>query len=1645
MSDRIENNIVTMKFDNKNFEKNANKSIKTTEKLKKSLDFKGIKKGLSDVEKASEKTTFEPLAKSADKVALKFSLMYEVQRRFFDKLAGTVESFAKSLSTGQIYAGLTKYEQKIEAIQQIMAAVGDSYDLKKVNDYVEKLAWFADETSYSITDMTSALAQFTSAGIKDLDEATASIMGISNWAARSGVNAQKAGTAFYNLSQAMSLGYLGTQDAKSLQLAGMMTEEFKNQAISLAKTMGKLDKQGKTKSGTKVTAENLYSTLSEKWFDKELMVALFAEYGNFSSVLQQEVARTGKSAYDILQDLDEGILEGYSKELVDAMDSVSYSAFKMGQESKTLSDAANAVKDNVSSLWSSIVESIVGDYEQAKKVWGVVYDDLAMIFTPALNKVKTILQEFNNNTGGKNRVIFLETLQSGFERIVDLFSAFREGWNSIFPEKSIQAWVDLLNSMIERFSNWMNSVRANTKTLDNVRKIARGIASIVKGYINSFKILKTLLSPLLQPIKTIASLSFDALSNGANAIAKVNSKTTESNKVLSVLSNIIKTVAGWINTIVLKAAELIGKVKTLLKSIKIQEALTKIKQKLSDLVEWFKKLGKRLGDLAKKIWPAIKWLFDKIKDGLNSLGGVFKTALDKVKGFFSGVTQKLAGKTLKEDAENYEEAAETMDRGSSIFQQAKDRLLPALKDLWERIKASNFGQMIASILPTLKTIFGAILSVLDGFFGTIKALFDSLDQDELKKKFQGMSFLDWVNMIQKVANIFLTIALTKAATRVSNFFGILGDGLAALLSPLGINVNSASGVSDIIDGVADIFKGIAAALLALVVATVIIGNIDPKSIAQAIGAVSAILGVISTAVISIIGFSKIGSSPLELNKVPKTIKTLSNAIFKIAIGLWLITKLNPEKLDLAANTLIKILAVFGALAMAIVLVSKIGSGDEKTANKTKAMIKALAKIVPTIATSLIALTIRSHSSKLNEATDALVKVITAITALAFVLGLFATLETAFSKDTKNIKSTSVNLKGISTTLAALALVLLTVFAGIAALTYVSKSSGDMLAAAGAIAIAIGALTILITTFTLLANFVIGQKYAGMQRLGTLLLQLTPLIIAVGAVLAVLSLVQAASGTGALVMAVLSLNTTLGVLVAVIFGLIEMTKKMKEDQIVAVISVMGSMMAIVTTIGAVLAVLAVISPGAEALASAGAIAIVLATLIGVVALLGLLASKMGSNNFGDIPKVLAAMAVAVVAIAGALALLGSIAGGQMIVAALGIGAILLAIVGAALLIKATHTTIIIIGVANALSKMAGAAAKVAIAVAAVIAVIVGVIAVIALIEAYVKDGEKNVVDIINHAIETVRALIPSVTKLITDIIIGICNVIKDSVGPIAETIAAIISALLVVLDDNIFEWAARLASIAIKLLLGVVGKVVQMIPTIIDYAAMLIDVYSWDIIDALTRLFAQLLKLVGKAVLSAVDILNLSGHGTFATIFKTIFGTEEAEDLAEEAESTTTSGISNLFDSAESATKKGTSSLTSLISGVGDKITTATQQMQSNVSKTFSDSSVSNPEITPTINMDKIDEWVGALKDRFSNLVIDVKTNVTGALEAQGGLTTDSDESINNITTDNSTTITNNYLNINGTDYELTGEDMDMSLGEFLNRQSAAISSGTVTA
>lgn len=403
MSTSIDQRIVEMQFDNNQFERGAKQSIETLDKLDKSLDLRESAKNLTALSDAGKNFNMDGVASGIEIVQQKFSALeimgITALQRITNQAITTGENLVKSLSLDQIGEGFGKYEQKTTSVQTIVNATGESID--SVSEKLAKLNWFTDETSYNFTDMIGNIGKFTSMGI-DLNTSVTAMEGIANWAAISGQGVNEASRAMYNLSQAIGVGAVKLMDWKSIENANMATKEFKETAIETAKVLGELNAQGETAKGTAVTVENFSSTLSDAWFTSDVLLKTLNKYGEYADEVYTVATEKGLTCAQAMEQVN-----GETMNLGER-------AFKAAQEAKTFTDAINSVKDAVSTGWANTFEIIFGNYEEAKRMWTDLANDLYDIFAGGTDDRNNFLEQvFGANNASIDENAWSKLFQNG--------------------------------------------------------------------------------------------------------------------------------------------------------------------------------------------------------------------------------------------------------------------------------------------------------------------------------------------------------------------------------------------------------------------------------------------------------------------------------------------------------------------------------------------------------------------------------------------------------------------------------------------------------------------------------------------------------------------------------------------------------------------------------------------------------------------------------------------------------------------------------------------------------------------------------------------------------------------------------------------------------------------------------------------------------------------------------------------------------------------------------------------------------------------------------------------------------------------------------------------------------------------------------
>lgn len=412
----VDNRVVEMRFDNKDFQTGVSESISSLDKLKRSLNLKDAADGFDEIGRAAESVThkFSALGTIGDQILRDIgNEVYSLKNKFVDLI--------KSMSVDQITAGWNKYGEKTASVQTILNATGKSID--EVNTYLDRLMTYSDETSFGFTDMTSALQTMTAAG-GDLEKLIPMLIGMGNAVAFAGKGpAEFKRVMAYGLNQAYGLDYLGSKDWMSFQGAGVNSKQLQQTFIDIVNAKNKAQYELKDFS-TLLTKKLITKDVMEDALGRFAEVTLEAE-----KLINKGMFETFSEAYEYLGTTDFASL----------YDGVAYRAAKAAQEAKTFVEAIDATKDAVSSGWMKTFEQLFGNYEEAKVNWTWLANELWEVFASGAQGRNEMLQAWHEEGYEK----LWDSIKNIWYGLRSFGGRIKEAWLTIFPSLDTQKLLEI--------------------------------------------------------------------------------------------------------------------------------------------------------------------------------------------------------------------------------------------------------------------------------------------------------------------------------------------------------------------------------------------------------------------------------------------------------------------------------------------------------------------------------------------------------------------------------------------------------------------------------------------------------------------------------------------------------------------------------------------------------------------------------------------------------------------------------------------------------------------------------------------------------------------------------------------------------------------------------------------------------------------------------------------------------------------------------------------------------------------------------------------------------------------------------------------------------------------------------------------------
>ena len=865
MSTTIDNKVVEMQFDNRQFERGVSQSMSTLDKLKQKLNFSGATRGLKELGDAARRTDMTGLAKGVEVVQAKFSALQvagiTVLSNITNSAVNAGKRIASALTIDPIKTGFQEYETQMGAIQTILANTqSKGSTLQDVNAALDELNTYADKTIYNFTEMTRNIGTFTAAGV-DLEKSVTSIKGIANLAAVSGSTSQQASMAMYQLSQALAAGRVSLMDWNSVVNAGMGGEVFQNALKRTARQMGKNVDEAIAKYGS--FRESL---TKGEWLTTEVLTETLTQLSG---------------AYTEADLIAQGYTESQAKEITKLAETAVGAATKV----KTFTQLVDTVKEAVQSGWSQSWRIIVGDFEEAKELFTSISDAMGGIIGKSADARNKLLTE-GLATGWRQLMSKGITDEEGFKDTIknvakehniavdDMINktgsfekSLKQGWltGDILTE-SLGKMTEKVNGLsveqrkemgytaeqVKQLNDLNDAVKRGEINMDEFAKkmtMASGRENIISGMTKIFQTLGAVLKPIQEAFREI----FPALKGEQlYAFTEKFKKFTDKLKVTDEMAGKIKsTFKGLFSVIDIG----VRGVKALAKGF-------------LDLLKHFKGIGGIALDAGESIGDFLSNLRDSVVEG-----DLFGKTVDKIVGFL--------GKAIDKVKEFGKSVGEMVDASNVV-----DGLVGAFKGLWNVVKTagSTIGKVVKDVFGTIVEAFanGDIFDVINsglfaGVLMSIKKFFkgvtDQVDNikfvDKIKEVLDGVrdSLSSYQDKVKAEALMKIAGAVGILAASLYVISGIDSDKLANSLGAVGImmgeligtmallgkvKMGSLSPLKDIVGSLSNISQmismmGLGAAVLILAGAMRTIASLDWDQVDRGLIGIAGMVGILVTA------------------------------------------------------------------------------------------------------------------------------------------------------------------------------------------------------------------------------------------------------------------------------------------------------------------------------------------------------------------------------------------------------------------------------------------------------------------------------------------------------------------------------------------------------------------------------------------------------------------------------------------------------------------------------------------------------------------------------------------------------------------------------------------------------------------------------
>ena len=637
MSQTIENRIVEMQFENKQFESGVQESLSTLDKLKNALKFDDASKNLQDFSKNINKNIdLSGLSKSVDDVSSKFSASgiagMEVIRRLTDFAieAGKKIALALDAPFAQIRQGGWKRAMNIEDAKFQLRGLGITWE-----SVSEDINYAVADTAFGLDAAAKACSQLSASGVEAGDAMKAALRGISGVAAMGNTEYENIADIF---TKAAGNGKVMAMELNRVSQYGL------NARASLAKFFNAINEGDKSVENIPEHVKERVKAITEGVRVTEADISEFArkskiDFESFSYAMDNAFGEHAKKANETFMGSLRNIKAALSKIGAEFATPIIQGAIPIFNQIRIFLNDLRKQMGPVFDVFKSITEIVSGKITKAFEKFSYAFLKLGAI------------EHIGN------------ALRNVFTSLIKILAAVKNAFDAVFPKTNdFNKSVMNITKGVEKFSEKLIISNEAAFAFRNVMVV---VFNILKALITAIKNIVPIIGRVLNVALRIVSVIGGLVAYLINLVSNLNIVKTTMNAIhkagglFAYAIEKIKDAFGKLRGILSDTTTVTGRFFSKLKEIATMGAyivgggLYLAFMKVKDVISYFD-THDPLGSLIN----GVKTLIDKLKEitfvkeiihGVETVFGAIVIAINKaIEAVVKFVTEIKNGKSIFE-------------------------------------------------------------------------------------------------------------------------------------------------------------------------------------------------------------------------------------------------------------------------------------------------------------------------------------------------------------------------------------------------------------------------------------------------------------------------------------------------------------------------------------------------------------------------------------------------------------------------------------------------------------------------------------------------------------------------------------------------------------------------------------------------------------------------------------------------------------------------------------------------------------------------------------------------------------------------------------------------------------------------------------